>query len=468
MIFTLAASFSSALLLLAPIDGAGAGAGQVSDGTAPPAAVAAPARQLGAFDIVSVARARALVGDGRVHPIDARPVAKYLAGHLRGAVHLDDEVLRGPSGALPVQLRRVEELAAIFARAGVSADTPVLVYGDGEDPLAAAIVAYALLKTGHQRVLILDGGFDAWRGVADVSQEHGVFKVSDWSGSPPADPVAASLEDVRRMVDTDEGVLVDARPAKLYRGEGRNWIRNGHIPGAVNLDWKSLMRADNEALFRPRKEIEGLLREAGLDPSYPTIVYCGTGREATLLYLYLRCVLGWQRVTLYEGSWTEWSADPSLPVAIGDEPFVPVYADGDVLVSGQPSEALLQELADEGVTVLINCRTAGEAASVPFAQAALAKRLGMNFVEIPLGGNEGFAPEDVAALKSALASRKGGRALLYCASGGRAVTLWIAHLVVNEGLTLEVAQERARTAGMLRRSGLERLLGQDTELRERR
>jgi protein tyrosine phosphatase (PTP) superfamily phosphohydrolase (DUF442 family) len=88
----------------------------------------------------------------------------------------------------------------------------------------------------------------------------------------------------------------------------------------------------------------------------------------------------------------------------------------------------------------------------------------MGFVEIPLGGNEGYAPEDVAALKAALGSRKEGKVLLYCASGGRAMTLWIAHLVMNEGLTLEAAQERARAAGMLRRSGLERLLDRDTVL----
>lgn len=470
MIISPRASFLRALLLIASLGGAVAAAGQASDGAPQPPAAAAvadetPAQKLGAFEIVSVARARALVADKRVHPIDARPVAKYLAGHIPGAIHLDDEVLRGPSGALPVQFHRTDELAAIFARAGVSVGTPVLAYGDGEDPLSAAIMAYALLKTGHPRVLLLDGGFEAWRGVAEVSQEHGVLEVSDWRGSPPAEPVAASLDEVRRVVDTDEGVLVDARPAKVYRGEGKGWMRNGHIPGAVNIDWKSLMRADNEALFKPRKEIEAILRAAGLDPSYPTIVYCGTGREATLLYLYLRCVLEWQRVTLYEGSWTEWSSDPSLPVAIGDEPFIPVYADGDVLVSGQPSEALLRELADQGVTLVISCRTPREMAALSFNQSALAKSLGIATIDIPLGGSEGFEPKDVEAFKSALVAHKerdqGGKVLLHCASGGRAAELWVAHLVVNEGLTPEAAEARARAAGIRGPSGLDRLLGRD-------
>lgn len=426
-----------------------------------------PQQKLGSFEIISVARARGLVADARVHPIDARPVAKYLAGHLPRAVHVEDELLRQPTSGLPVQYLPVSELARIFERAGITTEKPVLVYSDGDDPLAGSITAYALLKAGHPRVLLLDGGFEAWRGVADVTQEYGSYSTAPWSAAAPTVPIAASLDDVRRMVDTDEGVLVDARAAKLFRGEGKNWPRNGHIPGSVNVDWKSLVRSDNEALFKPRKEVEAILREAGLEATSPTIVYCGTGREATLLYLYLRGVLQWPRVTLYEGSWTEWSANPSLPVQSGDEPYIPLSSDGDVFVGGQPSESLLHELADQGVTLMINCRTAGEAASVPFSQAALAKSLGMNFVEIPLGGNEGFAPEDVVALKAALESRKGGKVLLYCAGGGRATTLWLAHLVMNEGLTLEAAQERARATGMLRRSGLERLLGRDTVLQSK-
>lgn len=466
---TLFAISSLTLLLASPVSAA-----KPADDSPPAPAIAAPMQQqLGSFEIVSVTRARAFVNERKVHALDTRPVAKYLAGHLPRAVHIDDEVLRGSSGGLPVEFLPAGELARVFERAGVTAERPVLVYSDGEDPLAATIAAYALLKAGHPRVLLLDGGFEAWRGVADVSQEYGAYPTAPWTLSAPTVPIAASLDDVRRMVDTAEGVLVDARPARVFRGEGKPWPRNGHIPGAVNLDWKSLVRGDNEALFRPRKEIEPLLREAGLDGKSPTIVYCGTGREATLLYLYLKCVLQWPRVTLYEGSWTEWSSNPSLPVEIGDEPVIPVYADGDVFIGGQPSEAQLRELADRGVTLLINCRTAGEAASVPFSQSSLAKSLGMRFIEIPLGGDEGFAPEDVAALKAALeeareegrTSQGGGKVLLYCASGGRATTLWIAHLVVNGGLTLEAAQDRARAAGMLRRSGLERLLDQDTVLR---
>ncbi|MDX2115317.1 MAG: rhodanese-like domain-containing protein, partial [Planctomycetota bacterium] len=417
---------------------------------------------MGAFEIVSASRAQRLVSTGKVHVLDARPVGKYLAGHLPGAVQVDDECLRRSVSGMPATYLPECELAGVFERAGVSEARPVLVYSDGEDPLAATMTAYALLKAGHPRVMVLDGGFESWRGNGEVTQAYAAFDVVPWTAAAPTSPIAASLADVRRVVDTDEGTLLDARPAKVYRGEGKAWPRNGHIPRAINVDWKSLMRADNEALYKPRKEIEKLLKDAGLDAQNPTVVYCGTGREATLLYLYLRGVLNWPRVTMYEGSWTEWSGDPALPIATGDEPYVPVHRDGELLMSAQPSEALLRELADDGVTTIINCRTAGEMSNVGFSEGALAKSLGIKYVEIPLGGNEGYEPSDVAALRDALAARPAGKVLMHCASGGRSVQLWIAHLTMNEGLTLEQAQDRARAAGMLRPSSIERLLGKST------
>lgn len=421
-----------------------------------------PARPLGSFEIISPASARVVLEGAGARVIDTRPVAKYLAGHIPGAVHIDDERLRHSTSGAPAVFLPEPELARMFERAGINAEAPVVVYSDGEDPLAATITAYALLKIGHSRVLVLDGGFEAWRGNGDATQEHAEFQATSWDAAPPGEPVSASLEEVRRIVDTDEGVLIDARPAKLYRGEGRGWRRNGHIPRAINVDWKSLVRPDNESLFKPRRDIEKLLEDAGLDSDTPTIVYCGTGREATLLYLYLKGVLRWPRVTLYEGSWTEWSADSSLPISTGDEPYVPVHADGDVLVAGQPTEALLRDLTGQGVSLIINCRTGGEMHAVGFDEAVLARSLGVDYVEIPLGGNEGYEPRDVQALKEALASRPDGKVLLHCATGGRAALLWVAHLATNEGLTLEQAQDRARALGMLRSGALERLLGRPT------
>lgn len=424
-----------------------------------PSAPAAPGPR---FEIVPVSRAQRLVEHKRVHALDTRPVSKYLAGHIEGAVHLDDETLRRPVSGLPVQYLSDAELGRIFSEAGVRADVPVLVYSDGEDPLAATMTAYALLRAGHPDVLLLDGGFEAWRGNSPVTQAHPTYTAVPWTASPDTTH-SASLDTVSEMARTNEGLLLDARPAKLYRGEGKSWARNGHIPHAVSLDWKQLVQADNEALFKPRREIEALLKDAGVTPGMNTVVYCGTGREATLLYLYLRGALNRSDVTLYEGSWTEWSSDPAREVATGDAPEVFSATDGAVTVSGQPDEQMLRGLAEEGYALVVNCRTAGEMTAVDYAESALAKKLGMAYVEIPLGGNDGYEPADVAKLTETLKAHAGARALVHCASGGRATQLYIAHLATSEGLTVAEAQDRAREAGMLQPNTLERLL--DTRLR---
>jgi uncharacterized protein (TIGR01244 family) len=178
-------------------------------------------------------------------------------------------------------------------------------------------------------------------------------------------------------------------------------------------------------------------------------------------------VLEWPNVRLYEGSWTQWSADPTLPVSIGDAPEVFTATDANITVSAQPTEQMLRALAEHGCTLVINCRTAGEMTNVGFNESALSKKLGMTYVEIPLGGNEGYDPADVARLKNILAANPTAKTLLHCASGGRSTQLYIAHLATNEGLTLEQAQQRAREAGMLQPGSLERLMGAPVESRIR-
>jgi thiosulfate/3-mercaptopyruvate sulfurtransferase len=114
--------------------------------------------------------------------------------------------------------------------------------------------------------------------------------------------------------------IVDARPAAHYRGESRVWIRNGHIPGAVNLEWRTLADASNPHALKPLAELRAIVDARGLKPSDDVIVYCGTGREASLEYVVLKHLLGFPRVRLYDGSWGEYAARREMPVATGPEP----------------------------------------------------------------------------------------------------------------------------------------------------
>lgn len=410
------------------------------------------------FEFIDVERAIPLVAGSTV--LDTRPLAKYLAGHIPGAIRLSDEAVREASGSLPTAMLPSDRLAELFGRLGVVDDKPALVYSDHEDPLAATLVAYALLKAGHPHVRVLDGGFTAWQGSGPATQDFTTVTPRLWTRSPNT-TLAATLDDVREALRTEEVALIDARPPKFYRGEGKAWKRNGHIPGATNLDWHTLVNADNESLMKAPAAIRDVIKASKASPDDPTIVYCGTGREATLLFLTLRTAPGWRNVRLYEGSWTEYQSHADLPAEIGSEPGVAIYTDGTVSTSGQPSERTIRMLADRGTRVIVNCRTPGETREVGFAERAIVESAGMKYVEIPLGGSEGYNTQDVEKLHAIITEHGGTTGLhLHCAGGPRASTLWAAYLVRYEGLTAPAAIERLRKAGMLRESSLERLVGE--------
>ncbi|MFM9958908.1 MAG: rhodanese-like domain-containing protein [Phycisphaerales bacterium] len=464
------ALFSNAVVAATPQGKSAATAAVPVTAAAPaPAAKAARAK----FDFVPPDVAAAKLSRQGGLAIDTRPVGKFLASHVPGAVHLDDESVRRSEGGTPARLLPVGDLAALFARQGVTPTQPVVVYSDHDDPLAATMVAYALLRAGHLDVSILDGGFAAWQGsqtttahFADRPPLDPAEAAQAWSVTPPSD-FAADLTDVRRYLDTRELSMIDARPPRLFRGEGRNWGRDGHIPGAANLDWTSLMASDNQSLLKPRADIDKLIKGLSADfvePDDETLVYCGTGREATLLYLYLRYEAGWKRVRLFEGSWTEYQADASLPVMTGTERWVPIQSDGEITLSGQPTESVLRELAGRGVKLIVNCRTPNEMASVGFPMKSAAEGLGMKYVEIPLGGSEGYDPADVAALDETIKANAGTAHMhLHCASGGRAANLWMAYLIEKRGMPPAEVGSRLKKAGMVRESALERLLGRELE-----
>lgn len=122
---------------------------------------------------------------------------------------------------------------------------------------------------------------------------------------------------------------------------------------------------------------------------------------------------------------------------------------GPVLVSGQPSRKGLERAADEGVSTVINLRTPSEMdRNVKFDEARAARRLGMNYVQIPYGGRDHPAsPETVDRFAAALENAR-GKVLLHCASGGRTSELWAAYLVRHRGFTPEEAVRHGRHLAM--------------------
>ncbi len=250
--------------------------------------------------------------DVRINPFE------YFTAHIPGAVHIADNTFRGPNGTLPVQYWQIDKLKSLFTQAGVTDASQVLIYSDGRDVLGATMVAYLLERSGHPNVAILDGGFAGYKTAQlPVTKEFpkyspGVFTLKD-------DPsVRVSLQQVKQALGQRNLVLIDPRPPELFAGEQDVWIRNGHIPGARNIPWVTFTVGEtNFHKLRPLSEIQQILASRGITPDKNIIVTCSTGREATLQYHVLKHLLGYPNVRVYEGSWTEYSAQLDLPIETG-------------------------------------------------------------------------------------------------------------------------------------------------------
>jgi thiosulfate/3-mercaptopyruvate sulfurtransferase len=292
-----------------------------------PLASASQSAKAGEIQLITPEQAAAGSKSGQWKVLDVRPVPPldYIGGHVPNAVHISEQAFRGPNGKLPYQIWPARELATLLSKAGISNNDKVLVYSDGTNVLGASLVAYILEKSGVPTVGFVDGGFSAYK-----AKGQPVTKVftpySPGAFNPKTVPgLAISLKELLPLVGKENVVIIDPRPKASFEGTEQTFIRNGHIPGAINITWQSVTEANNpeEALKNPHKlksidALRQLFVSRGVTPDKTVIVSCSTGREASLQYFVLKHLLGYPNVRVYEGSWTEYSAT-NYPVQTGPE-----------------------------------------------------------------------------------------------------------------------------------------------------
>ncbi|KUM98333.1 3-mercaptopyruvate sulfurtransferase [Streptomyces yokosukanensis] len=239
--------------------------------------------------------------------------AEYAAGHIPGAVYadLDRELAGAPGERGRHPLPDLAEFGAAMRRAGVSAGRPVVVY-DGGQGWAAARAWWLLSRTGHPDVRVLDGGLPSWRGELSTrvpDPAEGDFR--------PASAAAGLLDADGAAALARAGVLLDARAGERYRGEVEPVDRvGGHIPGAVSAPTTENVATDGR--FLPAAELADRFKALGVSGDTEVGVYCGSGVSGA--HEVLALAVAGIPAALYVGSWSEWSSDPSRPVAVGADP----------------------------------------------------------------------------------------------------------------------------------------------------
>ncbi|AGF71907.1 sulfurtransferase [Corynebacterium halotolerans] len=250
-------------------------------------------------------------------PADGSGRDMYRRGHIPGAVHADllgelaDETSGLNATALPSE-RFAERIGAL----GVSDDSHVIVYDHGP-MMWATRLWWNLRLEGHDRVSVLDGGFPAWQAAGyevDTGDETPTVATFTARRRPE---LYADLERVRAALGDDSVVLIHSLDAATFTGESDDYARPGRIPGAVNIPFQTLTSDDGRAKD-PDETRQGFLQAGALDEDKTPITYCGGGIAATFEAFQL-ARLGRDDVAVYDGSLTEWTADPSLPMETGEQ-----------------------------------------------------------------------------------------------------------------------------------------------------
>ena len=260
-----------------------------------------------------------VVIDGSWHlpPAKRDPKQEFENGHIKGARFFDLDKHSDQSTPLSHMMPSAEQFGREMGELGITETDTIVVY-DTVGLFSAARIWWMFRQFGAAKTYVLDGGLPAWQ-AAGLPLDTGIETIEPKTFKAQlVSSIIVDIATVKQAVASDDGALIlDARGNDRFTAsapEPRPEVRGGHMPGAVNMHYASLLDTDKKLL--DPEQLQQSFDAAGYNPANETIASCGSGVTACIILMALER-LGHPSAQLYDGSWSEWGTQEDTPIETG-------------------------------------------------------------------------------------------------------------------------------------------------------
>ncbi|MCZ4694802.1 sulfurtransferase [Ancylomarina euxinus] len=258
-------------------------------------------------DIISVKDYLKIQKDPNVVLISARKPVDYAKVHIAGAINIDHKSLYKTTPKST--LKSSAEIAKILGEKGISNTNTIVIYDNGSGKYSGRI--YWILKyLGAKDVKLLDGHMKAWRMARKPVTKNPANRAATTFAVNLNKAAIASIDQVKKASTNPASVIIDVRAADEFSGVKESKLPKGHIPSAINLEFKNVM--NSKAELKSKDELQALFTAAGITKEKEVILYCESSVRAGIVYLALTSALNYPNVKVYDGALFEWTASEKM------------------------------------------------------------------------------------------------------------------------------------------------------------
>lgn len=261
-------------------------------------------------DMITTKELVKIMKDNNTVIVSCRTPSDYQKVHIPGAVNVHHMTLY-TEPASNGYLKSPEELAKFFGNKGISNSKTIVLYDNGSGKYAGRL--YWILKyLGAQNVKILDGQMKGWR-AARKPVTRAPVKVKPVVFTPHVNTnILISTPEIKKIMEKTSVILVDARSPEEFNGTDEGALKKGHIPGAINLEYKNVLN-ENSTIKSP-EELKKIFNAKGITPDKEVVLYCATSVRAGIVFFALTDILGYKNVKVYDDAFTGWQSDSANKV----------------------------------------------------------------------------------------------------------------------------------------------------------